>query len=188
MCRSPQPPHHLHLQFFRLTCFSNFLINREELHLTGLCLIWFRVTIFSLGPILPCSITSDSSVSRWQQLIIPLFGRRWMSCLLREQLNHPLAVHVSILACLWFLGILVASGPYLTSSILIIICICLFLRCQLSDMFGSFFSMVIMLSLLISKMLIYIFLLLSIIIILTICLAQCALSVEGFTFWAGHSP
>ena len=131
MCCSHQP-HHLHVQIFRLVCFSIFFINREVLHLTGLCLIWFRVTIFSLGPILPCSLTSSSSVSRQLQLIIPLFRRRWMSCSLREQWNH--------LACLWFLGILVASGPYLTSSILIIICIYLLSRCQLSDMFGSLSS------------------------------------------------
>ena len=79
-----------------------------------LCLIWFGVIIFSLGPSSPCSITSDSSMSRWLQLIIPLFRRRWMSCLLREQLNHLLVVLVSILACLWFLSVLMASGPYLT--------------------------------------------------------------------------
>ena len=103
MCHSPQPLHHLHLQFFRLVCFSNFLIDGDALHLTGLCLIWFGVTIFSLGTLLPCSITSDSSMSRWLQLIIPLFRRRWMSCLLREQLNHLLVVLVSMLACLWFL-------------------------------------------------------------------------------------
>ena len=125
-------------------------------------MVW--VTIFSLGPILPCSITSDSSMSRELQLIIPLFRRWWMSCLLREHLNHYLIVLVSILACFWFLSILVASIPYLTSSILIIICIYLLLRCQLSNMFGSLFSMVIMLSTLISRMLIYIFLLLSIIV------------------------
>ena len=105
---------------FRLVCFSIFLINEEALHLTGLCLIWFRVTIFSFSPILPCSITSGSSMSRWLPLIIPLFRRRWMSCLLKEQLNHLLVVLVFIVACLWFLSILVASGPHLTWSILII--------------------------------------------------------------------
>ena len=31
----------------------------------------------------PCSITSNSSMSKWLWLIIPLY-RRWMSCLLRE--------------------------------------------------------------------------------------------------------
>ena len=144
---------------------SNFLITEEALHLTGLCLIWFRVTILNLGPILHFSITSDSSVSRWLQLIIQLFRKSGMSCLLREQLNHILVVLVSILACLSFLSVLVASNPYLTSSILIVICIYLVLRCQLLDMFGSLFSMVIMLSPLIYRMLIYIFLLLSIIII-----------------------
>ena len=88
-----------------------------------------------------------------------------MSCLLREWLNHLLVVLVSILACLWFLSILMASGPYLPCSVLIIICIYLLLRCQLSDMCGSLFSVVIMLSPLICRMLIYIFLLLSIIVI-----------------------
>ena len=67
---------------------------------------------------------------------------------------------VSFLACLWFLSILVASGPYL-----IIICIYLLLRCLLSDMCGSLFSVVIMLSPLIYRMLIYIFILLSIIVV-----------------------
>ena len=56
MCHSPpplHPPHHVHLKHFRLVCFSNFLINGEALHPTGLCLIWFGATIFSLDPILP---------------------------------------------------------------------------------------------------------------------------------------
>ena len=61
------------------------------------------------------------------------------------------------------------------------ICIYLLLRSLLSDMCGSLFSMVIMLSPLISRMLIYIFLLLSIHHhFLQICLAQYAMSVEGF--------
>ena len=47
MCHSPPPLH------FRLVCFSNFLINGEALHPTGLCLIWFGATIFSLDPVLP---------------------------------------------------------------------------------------------------------------------------------------
>ena len=51
-------------------------------------------------------------------------------------------------------------SPYLTLSGLIIICIYLLLRCLLSDMCGNLFSMVIMLSPLIYRMLIYIFLLL----------------------------
>ena len=145
------------LQFFRLVCSSKFLINGEAFHLRGLCLIWFGVTIFSLGPILP-SVTSDSSMSRQVWLIIPLFRRRWMSCLLREQLNHLLMVLVvsKDTSGLW---------PILTSSGLIIICIYLLLRCELSNMLGRLFSMVIMLSPLIYRMLIYIFLMLSIIVI-----------------------
>ena len=88
MCHSPpplHPPHHLHLQCFRLVCFSNFLINGEALHPTGLCLIWFGATIFSLDPILPCSMTSCTLMSRQRQLIILFFRRRLMSFLLREQ-------------------------------------------------------------------------------------------------------
>ena len=108
-----------------------------------------------LWSLLPGSVTSSSLMSRWLPLIIPLFRRRWMSCLLREQLNHLLVVLVSILTCLWFLSILVV----------IILCIYFLLRCPLSDMSGRLFSMVIMLSPLIYRMLIYIFLLLSIIII-----------------------
>ena len=116
MCQSPQllqPPHHLHLQLFRLVCFSNFLINSKALHPTGLSLIWFGVTIFSLGLVLSCSLTTINLMSRWLQLIILLFRRRLISFLGREQLNPPLVVLVSILAFLWFLSILGASNPYL---------------------------------------------------------------------------
>ena len=45
MCQSPQllqPPHHLHLQLFTLVCFSNYLVNGEAIHPTGLCLIWVQ--------------------------------------------------------------------------------------------------------------------------------------------------
>ena len=111
MCQSSQllqPPHHLYLQLFRLVCFSKFLIIGEAYYPTGLCLIWFGVTIFSLGPVLPCSMTSDNLLSRQQLLIILLFRGRLMSFLLREQLNPLLVVLVSFLACLWCLSIL---GP-----------------------------------------------------------------------------
>ena len=67
--------------------------------------------------------------------------------------------------CLLSLSILVASSPYLTLSSLIIICIYLLLRCLLSDMSGSLFIMVIMLSPLISRMLIYKFPLFNIIVV-----------------------
>ena len=92
----------------------DFLINGEALHPRGLCLIWFGFTIFSLDPILPCSVTSGTLMSRWWQLIILLFRGRLMSFLLRELLNPLLVVLVSILACLWYLSILGASDPYLT--------------------------------------------------------------------------
>ena len=75
-------------------------------------MVW--VTIFSLGSVLPCSMTSGNLMSRQQQLIILLFRGRLMSFLLREQLNPHLVVLVSILACLWCLSILAASDPYLT--------------------------------------------------------------------------
>ena len=41
---------------------------------------------------LPLSVTFASLMSRWLTLIIQLFRRKWMSCLLREQLNHLLVV------------------------------------------------------------------------------------------------
>ena len=111
-----------------------------------------------------------------------------MHCFLREQLNHPLVVLVSIPACLWFLSVLLASGPYLTLRGLIFLCIYLILRCLLSDMCGSLFSMVIMFSTLINRMLIYIFLLLSIIII-SYYLSDTTHCISGkFYFWAVHSP
>ena len=130
---------------FQVGMLSDFLISGEALHPTGLCLVWFGVTIFSLGPILPCSMTSSTLMSRWWQLIILLFRGRLMSFLLREQLNPLLVVLVSILACLWCLSVLGAFNPYLTCNVLIIICIYLLLRCQLLNMYSSLSSMVIML-------------------------------------------
>ena len=41
---------------------SHFWINGEALLPTGLCLISFRVTIFSLGHALPSSVTAGSSM------------------------------------------------------------------------------------------------------------------------------
>ena len=64
-----------------------------------------------------------------------------------------------------FLSIPMASSLYITISSLIIICTFPLLRCLLSDMFQNVFNIVIMLSPFISRMFIYIFLLLSIIII-----------------------
>ena len=90
MCHSPlplHPPHPLHLHHFRLVCFSNIWINGKALHPTGLCLIWFGATIFSLDPILPCSVTFGTLMSRCPQLIILLFRRRLMSSLLREKIE-----------------------------------------------------------------------------------------------------
>ena len=91
--------------------------------------------------------------------------------------------------CFLFLSIQVASGPYLTLSGLIVICIYLLLRCLLSNMSSHLLSKVIMVSPLLFRMLIYICLLLSIIIVFfcdlfgTICHI-----IGGFNFWVGHSP
>ena len=74
-------------------------------------------------------------------------------------------VLVSILACLWYLSILVAFDPYSTRSILIVICTYLLLGCQLLNMYSSLSSMVIMSFPFMYRMLIYIFQLLSIIVI-----------------------
>ena len=72
---------------------------------------------------------------------------------------------VSIPVCLSFLSVMVVSSPHLTLSSLIFICTSLLLRCLLWGMYSNLFNMVIMLSPSIYRMLIYIFLLLSVIII-----------------------
>ena len=128
----------------------------------------------------------------WRQLIIPLLRRRQMSWLLREQLNHLLVMLVSIPVCLLFLSILMASSTYLTLSSLIIFCIYLLLRCILSDISCSLFNMVIMHSPLISRMLIYIFLFLCIIVIFsdlfgTICYISGRLYLLGLPQLIGFS-
>ena len=70
---------------FQVGMLFKFLISGEALHPTGLCLIRFGATIFSLDPILPCSVTTGTLMSRQLQLIILLLRRRLMSFLLREQ-------------------------------------------------------------------------------------------------------
>ena len=99
---------------FQVCMLFKFLISGEALHPTSLCLIWFGVTIFSLGPVLPCSVTSGTLMSWRQQLIILLFRRRLMSFLLREQWNPLWVLMVSIVVCLWYLCILGAFDPYST--------------------------------------------------------------------------
>ena len=168
MCHSPPPLHPLHLQCFRLVCFSNFLINGEALHPTGLCLIWFRATIFNLDPILPCSVTSSTLMSRQLQLIILLFRRKLMSFLLREQQNPSQVVLVSILACFWYH----TGGLH---PILNLKCFNCFMyipsfKMPTLKMYSSLSSRVILLFPLIYRMLIYMFPLLSIIIVFMFCL------------------
>ena len=63
---------------------------------------------------------------------------------------------------LLFLSVLVAYSPYSVISDLISVCTYPLLRCLLWDRYGNLLNRTIMLSLLISRMLIYIFLLLSI--------------------------
>ena len=164
MCCRPKLHHHLLLLLCRLVHFPSFKISGGALLPTSLCLISLRVTIFSLGVNLPCSIISSGSVLRQLQLITPVSSSKWVSCLLRELYNHLLVVLFSIPMCLLFLSILVVFVQHLTLSSLIVICTTLLLRCLLSDMFDNLFK-VIMLSPFNSRMLIYVFLLLSMIII-----------------------
>ena len=110
-----------------------------------------------------------------------------MTCLLRRLYNLLLMVLLSIPVCLLFLSILGVSGLYFTLSSLIVIHTSLLLRCLLSDMYGNLFSIVIMLSPLISRILIYIFQLLSII-IFRICLEKYAISVESLPFTLATAP
>ena len=62
--------YHLLLLLCRLECFLIFWINGRTLLLTCFCLISFRVTIFSLGLILLCSISSSCSILRMVPIII----------------------------------------------------------------------------------------------------------------------
>ena len=79
MCHSLQlQQDHLH-PLCRLAHFPSFYINGEVLLPIGLCLIWLKVTIFSLGAILCNSVKSNGLRLRLLQLIILLCRRRWMS-------------------------------------------------------------------------------------------------------------
>ena len=176
MCHGPQPPHHLHLQFFRLVCFSNFLINGKALHLTGLCLIWFWGHHLQL------------------QSHPPLFHNFWQLNVRVATTHHPIIQKE--------VDELLAKGPSEPSSggagfysgMFVVpkhtggLWPMLNLRCfncymhvpsfkmpTIRDMSGSLFSIMIMLSPLIYRMLIYIFLLLSIIIVSYDFLAQMCL-------------
>ena len=127
---------------------------------------FFRLVCFPVFRINGASITSNF----WQFSVKVAVAHYPIilevdDCFLREQLNNLLVVPISITVCLLFLSILVGFSPYFTLSGLITSCIYLLLRYVLSDKSDSLFSMVIMLSPFISRMLIYIFLLLSIIII-----------------------
>ena len=64
----------------------------------------------------------------------------------------------------------------------------MFILWILSDGYDTLFNKVIMLFLLMSRIFIYIFLLLSITIILMVCLAIQTISGEGFAVWAYYSP
>ena len=84
--------------------------------------------------------------------------------LLAKGAIEPSSGGASFYSSMLFLSILMVTDPYITLSNWIIICIYILLGCLLWDMSDSLFSMVIMLSPLTSRMLIYIFLLLSVII------------------------
>ena len=106
ICHSPQASHHLHLQFFRSVCFSNFFDQWRSITSNGFVfnMVWGdHLHLWSHPPLFHnfCSL-----MSMWLPLIILLFRSRWMSFLLREQLNAFLVVLVSLLSCLWFLSIL----------------------------------------------------------------------------------
>ena len=142
------------------------MINGEALHLTGLYLKWFRVTIFHSRshPSLFCNFWQLSvKVATAHHPII----QKEVDELLAKGVIEPPSGGAGFYSSMFVVPkhVLVASGPYLTLSILFVLCIYLPMRCQLLDMYSSSPSMVIMLSPLIYRMLICIFLLLSIIII-----------------------
>ena len=82
--------------------------------------------------------------------------------LLAKVAIEPLAVLAFTLLSLWFLSVLVVYDAYSALLDLIAICTYLLSTCLLSDKYDILFSRVKMLFLLISRMLIYMFLLLNI--------------------------
>ena len=107
-------------------------------------MVWGHHVQFRSGPPLFCNFQQFSVMVAAAHYPIIQKEMRWMSCFLREWLNHLLVVLVFILACLWFLSVLVCLWPFLTLSSLIVICLYLLLRSLLSDICSSLFSMVIM--------------------------------------------
>ena len=143
------------LQFFRLVFFP-ITSNR-------FLLIWFRVTIFSLDHALPCSVTLGSSVWRWLAAHQPIIQKEVDELFSKGAIEPSLGIagfYSSVFVVpkhtggLWPILNLKWVNHYMH-----------ILKCLLSDMCGPLFSMVIMLSSLIYRMLIYIFLLLSITVI-----------------------
>ena len=86
-----------------------------------------------------------------------------------EQLPGGVGLYSNVLL---FLSILVVNVPYWIISNLIGICTYLLLRCLLTDRYGILLNKVIMLSVLMLSILICIFLLQSIIIVITFCSAK----------------
>ena len=92
---------------------SHFFISGGALLPTHLCLIFLRVTIFSLGLIIPCSILSHCSILRHLQFIIHYpEGSGWAICRGSDRTIFWWLL-VSILVCLLSLSILVVSSPLL---------------------------------------------------------------------------
>ena len=63
----------------RLVYYTNFWTIGEALLPIGLCIIWLRVTIFSIDALLHHYLSLNNVTIRLLQLIILLTRRRWMS-------------------------------------------------------------------------------------------------------------
>ena len=186
MCDSLQFHHHQLRLFCRLVHFQNFWISGASLLPVVLCLLWSRVTIFSLGAtLLFCNF-------RWFSIKAALAHHpniQEVDKMLVKGAIEPSTGNAGfILMSLLFLCIWVAYDPNSTLSSSITLGTYQLLRCPISDRYGNlFFNRVTMLFLLISRMLIYIFLLLSIT-VTCYCLETHTLSVEDVALWAGYSP
>ena len=120
--------------------------------------------------------------SKFLQGIVPLF-RRWIP-----------KVHSTI--CWWcliyshVLAVPMHTGHLQPIAVLSdsVACTYLLLRCLLSDRYANLFIKVLVLSLLISRMLNWIFLIVSIIIIFHVWFGKLHISVEGFVTWTGRAP
>ena len=171
MCHSPQPPHHPHLWFFTLVCFPIFLDQCRSIISN-----WF---VLNMVQGLYLQLRSHP----------PLFCNFGQFNVKSAAARHPIIQkEVDELLAMGVLEPSSGVAGFYSSLFVVPKHTSGLLKMPTIRHVWQLFSMVIMLSPLISRMLIYIFLLLSIIIFFYTLLAQYTISVGSFTFWVWPQP